>query len=152
MALDATHRDAAMAELDRLMQRHPGFQVAALALRDGRPFVQRHRGDVDANKLAAMSSALVALGSTVLAELAAGTLDHVLVDGQHGKLVLVRLPERAGLVILALLANAEALPGLVLGQARTCAVAVGGILMRASLSIDRTGPAASAPAGLSAAV
>lgn len=132
MGLDASHRDAATAELDRLMQRHSGFKVAALALRDGRPFVQRHRGDVDADRLAAMSSALVALGSTVLAELAAGTLDHVLVEGQLGKLVLVRLPERSGLLILAVLADPGTLTGLVLGQARTCAVAVGGILMRAS--------------------
>ena len=130
MSLDAAHRDAAMEELDRLVSRHPGFRVAALALRDGRPFVHRHRGNFDAMKLAAMSSSMVALGSTVLAELSAGTLDHVLVEGKLGKLVLVRIPERSGLMILAVLASSDTLIGLVLGQARSCAVAIGEILLR----------------------
>ncbi|WP_081760152.1 roadblock/LC7 domain-containing protein [Pseudoxanthomonas suwonensis] len=149
MSLDAAHRDATRDELDRLVDRHSGFLVAALAMRDGRPFVHRHRREVDTAKLAAMSSAMVALGNTVLTELSAGTLDHVLVEGRLGKLVLVRIPERSGLLILSVLASTETLNGLVLGQARSCAVAIGEILMRpaATASVEVAVPAPAALGG-----
>ena len=127
---NAAHRDACLAHLRHLAERHPGIRVAALVLRDGRPYAQVHHGHVDAGKLAAMASSLTALGTTVLRELAAGALDHVLVEGTDGKLVLVRLPELSGLMILAVQASAETRLGLVLGQARACAVAVGDVLRR----------------------
>ena len=132
MSLTQAHRDACLAQLGRLLERTPGIQVAALGLRDGRAFAQMHREPVDAGKLAAMASSLTALGATTLRELSAGALDHVLIEGEHGKLVLVRLPELSGLMILAVQATAETRLGLVLGQARTCAVALGEVLARAA--------------------
>lgn len=129
---NATHRDACLMQLRQLVDHHPGIRVAALMLRDGRPYAQAHHGEIDAGKLAAMASSLTALGTTVLRELAAGALDHVLVEGTGGKLVLVRLPELSGLMILAVQANAETRLGLVLSQARACAVAVGEVLRRLS--------------------
>lgn len=138
MGLTATHRDASELELDRLLHRLPGIEVASLALRDGQPFVHRHRGHIDAAKLAAMSSSLVALGGTVLKELSAGNLDHVLIVGSIGKLVLVRLPEMSGMLILAVLASADTRLGMVLGLARTCAAAVGEVLLRAPVELPKS--------------
>lgn len=133
MVLSAAHRDACLAQLRHLVERTPGIHVAALGLRDGRPFAHAHRSEVDAGKLAAIASSLTALGATALRELAAGALDHVLIEGARGKLVLVRLPELSGLMILAVQASADTRLGLVLGQARSCAVGLGEVLRQASV-------------------
>jgi predicted regulator of Ras-like GTPase activity (Roadblock/LC7/MglB family) len=95
---------------------------------------RRHGDTLPAHQrraFAAIASSLTALGATALRELGAGVLDHVVVEGVQGKLVLVRLPELSGLMILAVQASADTRLGLVLGQARSCAVALGEVLRQA---------------------
>lgn len=124
MALKAPDRARCTQALDELIKRCDGVNAAMLALRDGRPYVERSGGRVEPGKFAAMASSLLALGSSVLRELSAGTLDHVLVEGSDGKLVVSNVPGSQGLLILAVLASSDARLGLVLGQAKTCALAV----------------------------
>ena len=118
------NRSQCEAALDRLVGSSDGIRAAMLALRDGRPFVERCRARVDGGKFAAMVSSLVALGQTALRELSAGGLDHVLVEGREGKLVVSSIEGSGGLLLLAVLADSDARLGLVLGQAKTCAQAV----------------------------
>jgi len=117
-------RTRCIAALDRLIHGCDGVKAAMFALRDGRPWAERSRSKVDAGKLAAMSSSLVALGRTMLRELDAGELGHVLVDGSEGKLVLSSVTGSGGLLILAVLAERDARLGLVLGHARMCSATV----------------------------
>jgi uncharacterized protein len=107
--------------LDDLFGRCDGISSAMLALRDGRPYVEKSRVKGDEGKFAAMSSSLAALGQSILRELGSGTLDHVLVEGSTGKLVVCSVPYQQGVLILAVLANREARLGLVLGRALACA-------------------------------
>ena len=95
MALTTEHRALCQTELDRLVASTPGVRCAMLALRDGRPFVQS-AADIDAGRFAAMASSMCALGDSVLKELSSGSLDHVLVDGSDGKLVISKVPGCGG--------------------------------------------------------
>lgn len=131
MTLTPERRKECAAQLTDLMRRTPGVRSALLALRDGRPLAQAAVAGIEPDKFAAMGSSLLTLGASVLRELGGGVLDHVLVEGVEGRLALVRIPESGGLLILCVLATADARLGLVLGQARTCAVAVGEVLRRA---------------------
>lgn len=124
MAIAAPDRARCQAALDRLLQSANGINCAMLALRDGRPFAERHRNTLDAGKLAAMSSSLSALGQSVLRDLKSGPLDHLLIDGAEGKLVLATIPGSGGLLILAVHASREVPLGFVLGQAKACATMV----------------------------
>lgn len=125
MALGTVNRQACAAAIDELLRRCEDIDAAILARRDGRPFVDRTRSRIDPGRFAAMSSSLLALGSSVLRELDAGALDHVLVDGSHGKLVLSSVPGSASVLVLAVLANHGARLGMVLGHAKACAQAIG---------------------------
>lgn len=124
MPVNTPDRARSAAALDRLLQGCDGVQAAMFALRDGRPFVEKSRARVEGGKLAAMTSSLVALGRSVLRELNAGELDHVLIEGSSGKLVVSNVPDSGGLLILAVLASSEARLGLVLGHSKMCAQAL----------------------------
>jgi len=125
MAVRTPDIKASEKALDDLMQRCDGVAAVMLALRDGRPFVERMRNGVDTGRFAAMVSSLVALGHSVLKELNSGMLDHVLIEGTEGKLVITAVPGTGGLLQLAVQAERDARPGLVLGQSKICAAAVG---------------------------
>lgn len=130
MGVSAPDRSRCLAALEDLLGRCEGTQAAMLALRDGRPFADRVQSGVDVGRFAAMASSLAALGQSVLRELKAGPMDHVLVEGAEGKLVLVSVPDTGGLLLLAVLASHEARLGLVLGHARICAQAVAAAIPR----------------------
>jgi predicted regulator of Ras-like GTPase activity (Roadblock/LC7/MglB family) len=125
MGMNAPDRVRCAQALDQLLVSCDGVIAAMLALRDGRPFLDRHRTPHDSGKFAAMSSSLVALGHSVLKELKAGQLDHVLIEGSEGKLVIASVPNSNGMLLLAVLAERDARLGLVLGHSKTCAQTVG---------------------------
>lgn len=124
MAVTAPDRGRCLAAIDTLLRGCEGAQAAMLALRDGRPFVERLAAGIDSGRFAAMTSSLGALGQSVLRELRGGHIDHLLVEGSEGKLVICTVPETGGLLLLAVLASHEARLGLVLGQAKLCAQSV----------------------------
>lgn len=117
-------RTRCLAALDRLVGGSDGIAAAMIVLRDGRPFVERIRSGVDAGRFAAMASSLAALGRSVLSELRLGEVDHLLIDGTDGKIVLCSVPDTGRMLLLAVVAAQEARLGLVLGQARICTHAV----------------------------
>lgn len=124
MGVKVPDRSRCMAALDGLLGNCQGVSAGMLALRDGRPFVEKVRSGVDGGRFAAMACSLAALGQSVLRELNGGVLDHVLVEGVEGKLVICTVPDTDGLLLLAVLAEHDARLGLVLGHARICAQAV----------------------------
>lgn len=124
MALGVPDRVRCARALDTLFERCDGVDVAMLALRDGRPFVEKARRTMDSGRMAAMTSSLVALGQSVLKELRAGAMDHILVEGAAGKLVVSAVPGTGGLLLLAVSAASDARLGLVLGQSKICCAEV----------------------------
>jgi len=120
MGIAPPDRGRCQAALDRLLSSSEGITCAMLALRDGRPFAQCHRSPIDVGKLAAMTSSMSALGQSVLRELKSGPLDHLLIDGAEGKLVLATIPGSNGVLMLAVHAGKEVPLGFVLGQAKAC--------------------------------
>lgn len=130
MSLHASDRSRSIAVLDSMLARCPGAIAAMLTSRDGRPFAEKAnaRTGVDAGRFAAMASSLAALGSGVLRELSAGTLSHVIVEGASGKLVVCCVPKGQSALILAVHAGIDARLGLVLSQAKACAVELSELL------------------------
>lgn len=128
MGLTLRERDLCMLELTALSKRSDDIACAMLALRDGRTFAHLLRQNVEPGRLAAMASSLVALGGSVLKELGVGPLDHMLIHGQDGPLVVTRIPDCGGLMVLAVLATKSARPGLVLSHTKLCGLAIGRII------------------------
>lgn len=124
MTLTPSIRARHAALLSDLLTRCESIGAVMLALREGRPYVEKSRSRIDGGKFAAMASSLAALGSSILRELQSGTLDHLLVEGQEGRLVVCTVPATHDLFILAVLADREARLGLVLGHVRMCARAI----------------------------
>ncbi|MBN8738999.1 MAG: hypothetical protein BGP24_10450 [Lysobacterales bacterium 69-70] len=125
MALNETTRQLCTAALEDLLLRCDDVTAAMIAVRDGRPFAEKIRGRLEPGKFAAMASSLAALGQSVMRDLGAGMLDHVLIESVEGKLVIANVPGSGGLLILAVLARREARLGLVLGHTKTCALSAG---------------------------
>lgn len=124
MALNDSTRALCAAAVDDLLVRCDDITAAMIAVRDGRPFVEKIRAKTESGKFAAMASSLAALGQSVMRELGAGALDHILVEAVDGKLVVANVPGSGGLLILAVLARRDARLGLVLGHTKTCALSV----------------------------
>jgi len=101
-----------------------------LASRDGHPAVFIETETVVPGKFAAMSSSITALGKTIIHEVGAGRLSHVLVEGDKGKVVFVRVPYENGLFVLAVLAAPDILLGRMHAVARTLAKRVDECLRR----------------------
>lgn len=129
MTAQVSTRIRSMAALEELLERS-GANAAIIASRDGRPFAEktRERIGVESGRLAAMASSLAALGDGVLRELSSGALDHVLIEGSGGKFVVCRIPGAHNALVLAVHAGASARLGLVLGQAKACAVTLGTLI------------------------
>lgn len=117
-------RSLCVSALDHLVG-SDGILAGMLALRDGRPFLMRNRNrSWNEGKIAAMVSSTVALGQTFLRELGAAPLDHILIEGAEGKLVICSVARSNSLLLLAVVAERDARLGLVLGHSKTCAQAI----------------------------
>lgn len=131
MALNSVDRGHCLTLIDALCARCPDIDAVMLVLRDGRPFAEKTRASVEPGRMGAMTSSLVALGQSVLKELQAGPMDHILIDGAAGKLVISVIPGTGGLMLLAVLAARDARLGLVLGQAKMCSQEVSLVIAEA---------------------
>lgn len=112
------------AALQRLLDSGEPVVTAMLAYRDGRPFLTKSLAKPDPGKLAAMTSALSSLSSTVLKELAQDAADLTLIEGRTGKLILIPIPAAKRLLMLAVHAEGSANLGRILAYCRTCAIQV----------------------------
>jgi predicted regulator of Ras-like GTPase activity (Roadblock/LC7/MglB family) len=108
--------------LHKLLYSGEPVVTAMLAYRDGRSFLVKSHGHPEPGNLAAMTSALAALSSTVLRELAGDESDLTLIESRTGKLVLIPVPAADRLLMLAVHAEGSANLGRLLSYARACAV------------------------------
>lgn len=129
-SVDLSHIDRSVCSeaINELLLGCDGVSAVMLALRDGHSFMERSLTHLDGGKMAAITSSLHALGTTALRELRVGGLDHILVNGTTGKLVIASIPNSDGLLILAVLSSDEARLGMVLGRTMACAQKIGSTL------------------------
>jgi|GEM_PF-922514 len=77
------------------------IQGAALVSPDGLPLATSLPGNMDDERVSAMSSAMVSLGERIASELSRGTVERILVEGTQGFAILTSCGEEAVLIVLA---------------------------------------------------
>ena len=103
---------------DQMVERLRDLQVnteaveaAAIVSVDGLSMASSMPADVEEDRVAAMSAAMLSLGERIASELGRGTLDQVYIKGEKGFVILMAVGEEA---VLTVLANEDAKLGLVL--------------------------------------
>ncbi len=96
-------------ELQNFVSGSSDVQGAALVSPDGLALASVLPGGMDEERTAAMSASMLSLGERICRELARGTVDRIVVEGEKGYGVLVGCGTDAVLLVLA---NATVKPGL----------------------------------------
>ena len=77
------------------------IQGAALVTSDGLPIANSLPGDLDADRVSAMSAAMLSLGERIGTELSRGEIQRIYVDGDDGYSVLTSCGQDVVLLVLA---------------------------------------------------
>src|SRR3954454_16288048 len=118
----ASRLDRALADL---LAQAPEVEAAAVVSFDGLPMASALPIEMDEDRVAAMSAALLSLGERAADGLGRGELSQVYVEGENGTVFLVSADDEAVLVAVA----AEgAKVGLMLFEVRRAVVAVAAVL------------------------
>jgi predicted regulator of Ras-like GTPase activity (Roadblock/LC7/MglB family) len=88
----------------------PDVEAAAIVSVDGLSMASAMPGDVEEDRVAAMSAAMLSLGERISGELGRGVLDQVYIKGEKGYVVLMSVGDEA---VLTVLAREEAKLGLI---------------------------------------
>ena len=93
---------------DQMVERLRDLQVnteaveaAAIVSVDGLSMASSMPADVEEDRVAAMSAAMLSLGERIASELGRGTLDQVYIKGEKGFVILMAVGEEAVLTVLA---------------------------------------------------
>ena len=106
----AEHRETALTKsrnekmeerLRDLQASSPAVEAAAVVSVDGLSMASSMPANVEEDRVAAMSAAMLSLGERIAGELGRGTLDQVYVKGENGYVVLMSVGEDAVLTVLA---------------------------------------------------
>ena len=112
--------------LEDVIARSPHAQFVCLASVDGRQIAYVTRGDRSrGQRMAAISSSLLALGETFAKEAAAGATNYNLIAAEHGSIVTVRVPSASRRFALSLAADSSETVALALRNALDTAEALG---------------------------
>ncbi len=119
-------REDALAEaLDELMANDADIQAAALVSLDGFTMASALPPGMQADRVGAMSAAILGLGERAAAELGRGHLSQVFIEGDNGYVLLIAAGDRA---VLTAMADPAAKLGLVLYDMKATADRIGQIL------------------------
>jgi predicted regulator of Ras-like GTPase activity (Roadblock/LC7/MglB family) len=88
----------------------PDVEAAAVISVDGLSMASAMPGDVEEDRVAAMSAAMLSLGERIASELGRGVLDQVYIKGEKGYVILMAVGDEA---VLTVLAREEAKLGLI---------------------------------------
>jgi predicted regulator of Ras-like GTPase activity (Roadblock/LC7/MglB family) len=76
-------------------------EAAAVVSVDGLSMASSMPADVEEDRVAAMSAAMLSLGERIATELGRGALDQVYIKGENGYVILMAIGEEAVLTVLA---------------------------------------------------
>ena len=79
----------------------PAVEAAADVSVDGLSMASSMPAEVEEDRVAAMSAAMLSLGERIAGELGRGTLDQVYIKGENGYVILMAVGEEAVLTVLA---------------------------------------------------
>jgi predicted regulator of Ras-like GTPase activity (Roadblock/LC7/MglB family) len=140
--------DALAAALDDFLAESPDVEAAAVVTADGLPMASALPPDVEEDRLAAMSAALITLGERAADNLGKGGLAQVFVEGEDGYVVLMAAGYDAVLVCVTTKGTKV---GLVLFELRRAAEKVADIMegtirsLEPEASLDEAAEAAAEP-------
>jgi hypothetical protein len=132
--------------LTELMRRTPELEAAAVVTADGLPMASALPADMDEDRVAAMSAALLSLGERAAEGLGRGGLSQVHIQGESGGVWLLAAGDDAVLVGVS---GPDAKAGLVLYELRRATAAVGVAL--AADELEELAEAAARAAAIAAA-
>ncbi len=79
----------------------PAVEAAAVVSVDGLSMASSMPANVEEDRVAAMSAAMLSLGERIAGELGRGTLEQVYIKGENGYVILMAVGEEAVLTVLA---------------------------------------------------
>lgn len=120
-----TKADHLAAALDEFLAVSPDVEAAAIVSADGLPMASALPPDVEEDRLAAMSAALLTLGERAADGLGKGDLAQVFVEGKNGYVVLMNAGPDAVLVAVT---SKDTKVGLVLFEMRKAAATIGRVM------------------------
>ena len=121
--------------LQQLIDRAGGVRTVVLASVDGFALVEAG-ADARGNRLAAMTSAMLALAAAVGQELALGKLQTLTLEAEGGKVLMIALHGEPAPLLLMAACDAKTVMGQVLWTTRQCGQAILAEMGRGS-TIDR---------------
>lgn len=101
VALDESANDKMIARLRDLQASSYDLEASAVISVDGLAMATALPGDVEEDRVAAMSAAMLSLGERIASELGRGLLDQVYIKGERGYVVLMSIGHNAVLTGLA---------------------------------------------------
>jgi predicted regulator of Ras-like GTPase activity (Roadblock/LC7/MglB family) len=132
-----TRADMLAGALDDFLAVTPEVEAAAVVSVDGLPIASALPDYVEEDRLAAMSAALLLLGERAASGLGKGELSQVLVQGDHGYVVLMAAGAHAVLVAVT---SVDAKAGLLLFEMRRMAEQVHAIMAGPGQVAERPPP------------
>ena len=125
IAPQVTREERLAAVLNHLMQDDSDIQAAALVSLDGFTMASALPPGMQADRVGAMSAAILGLGERAAAELGRGHLSQVFIEGDNGYVLLMAAGDRT---VLTVMADANAKLGLVIYVMRAIAGTIAEIL------------------------
>lgn len=122
---ERTREERLAQALDELMHNDRDIQAAALVSLDGFTMASALPQGMQADRVGAMSAAILGLGERAAAELGRGHLSQVFIEGENGYVLLIAAGDRA---VLTAMADPESKLGLVLYDMKVAAESIGRIL------------------------
>ena len=108
-----------------LLHQTPGVEAAAVVSFDGLPMASALPADMDEDRVAAMSAALLSLAERAAQGLGRGDLSQVYIEGEHGTVFLVSAQDEGVLIAVT---SAGAKVGMMLYEVKLAANRVGEVL------------------------
>jgi predicted regulator of Ras-like GTPase activity (Roadblock/LC7/MglB family) len=99
--LSKTRTDQMIARLRDLAASSPDVEASAVVSVDGLTMATALPAQVEEDRVAAMSAAMLSLGERIANELGRGSLDQVYIKGEKGYVVLMAVGTEAVLTVLA---------------------------------------------------
>jgi predicted regulator of Ras-like GTPase activity (Roadblock/LC7/MglB family) len=96
-----TRSDQMIARLRDLAASSPDVEASAVVSVDGLTMASALPAQVEEDRVAAMSAAMLSLGERIANELGRGNLDQVYIKGENGYVVLMSVGSEAVLTVLA---------------------------------------------------
>lgn len=125
VARQSTREERLAEALDDLMRNDGDIQAAALVSLDGFTMASALPEGMQADRVGAMSAAILGLGERAATELGRGHLSQVFIEGDNGYVLLMAAGDRA---VLTAMADPAAKLGLVLYDMKATAERIGQIL------------------------